>query len=457
MGALLASMCAACGKSAPAGPGAGAPIELSAPNDVDTFDPRFAADAYSLRASRLIHAGLVRLDPDTLEPKPYMAKSWTWIDPLTLRVELRDARFHSGAPLTPRDVAASIAAYQSPEVGSRHLRVVEAIARVDEDGPRAVVVHLARPHATLLTDLEVPILRADQATAPPDSVGALDGLGPFEVKRATRGDVLLERADDGVVPRPKHDVVIRTVHDDNARALRLLAGKSDVALNVLPLASTLEGEERASRRVAPRRAAHVHGRARRSRPARRRARAPRASPSRSIATASRRRSTKGARSPPTRSSRARTGRMRIPRPSPSTRAKRARSSARLLGDGARMHVTLLTSTDCFRVTVARALAQELADAGVDVDVTPLELGTMLARLNAGDFELAVLSFPEFTEPNVLRNLLHSSFVPPVGYNRAHIKDDALDALLDEGDRVQDPRSGSRSTPRSSSASATART
>ena len=62
---------------------------------------------------------------------------------------------------------------------------------------------------------------------------------------------------------------------------------------------------------------------------------------------------------------------------------------------------------------------------------------MLARLNAGDFELAVLAFPEFTEPNVLRNLLHSTFVPPIGYNRAHVHDAALDALLDDGDRVTD--------------------
>ena len=70
-----------------------------AENDIETFDPRYAGDAYSFRATRLIHAGLVRLDPDTLEPRPYLAKSWRWLDPLTLHVELRDGRphpFHSG-------------------------------------------------------------------------------------------------------------------------------------------------------------------------------------------------------------------------------------------------------------------------------------------------------------------------------------------------------------------------
>ncbi|HEY8077854.1 MAG TPA: hypothetical protein VIF62_27195, partial [Labilithrix sp.] len=67
------------------------------PNDAETLDPRHAVDAVALRTTRLLHAGLVRLDADTLEPRPYLAKSWTWTDPLTLRVELReDARFHSG-------------------------------------------------------------------------------------------------------------------------------------------------------------------------------------------------------------------------------------------------------------------------------------------------------------------------------------------------------------------------
>jgi peptide/nickel transport system substrate-binding protein len=62
---------------------------------------------------------------------------------------------------------------------------------------------------------------------------------------------------------------------------------------------------------------------------------------------------------------------------------------------------------------------------------------MLARLNAGDFALAVLQFPEFSEPNVLRNLLHSTFVPPIGYNRAHVSDSELDALLAAGDTRSD--------------------
>jgi peptide/nickel transport system substrate-binding protein len=63
---------------------------------------------------------------------------------------------------------------------------------------------------------------------------------------------------------------------------------------------------------------------------------------------------------------------------------------------------------------------------------------MIARLNAGDFDLGLLTLPEMTEPNVLRHFLHGSFVPPAGANRGRVHDAELDALLDQGDEVPDP-------------------
>ncbi len=445
MVALLASVTAltGCGRGShgDGARGGDAPIELSVPVDVETFDPRYAIDSYSLRATRLVHAGLVRLDPDTLEPKPYLAKSWTWRDAMTLHVELRDdVRFHSGAPLRPEDVAATIEAFQSAQIASRFLRVVEAIARVEPDGPHAVNVILARPHATLLTDLEVPILRADQAMAKPDPDGALDGLGPFRVARSTRGDVLLEPASDGAMPRPAHAVVLRTVHDDNARALRLIAGKSDVALSVLTLAPALvrESHDGHSIAIAERPGANVTylvSRIDRGPLADVRAR-------RAVSTAIDRAGlaatlfeghadAASTLIPPSHWAHA-------DLPPIAFDPDAARALFAQANGGERLHASLLTSTDRFRVTIARAVAQELGDAGADVEVIPLELGTMLARLNAGDFEMAILSFPEFTEPNVLRNLFHSAFAPPAGYNRAHVRDPELDALLDQGDQSSDP-------------------
>jgi peptide/nickel transport system substrate-binding protein len=103
--------------------------------------------------------------------------------------------------------------------------------------------------------------------------------------------------------------------------------------------------------------------------------------------------------------------------------------------GARLHFTLLTSTDRLRGTIARYMAQELAEVGVDLEVVPLELGTMLARLASGDFDAATLQLPEISEPNVLRVFMHGDLVPPRGANRGRIHDADVDRLLDAGDQA----------------------
>jgi peptide/nickel transport system substrate-binding protein len=121
---------------------------------------------------------------------------------------------------------------------------------------------------------------------------------------------------------------------------------------------------------------------------------------------------------------------------PADRAAARASLAEAHPEG-RLRVTLLTSTDRLRGTIARFLAQELKEVGADVEVVPLELGTLIGRLGAGDFELATLQLPELTEPNVLRVFLHSSSVPPNGANRGRVADPEVDRLLDAGESTLD--------------------
>jgi peptide/nickel transport system substrate-binding protein len=184
---------------------------------------------------------------------------------------------------------------------------------------------------------------------------------------------------------------LRTVHDENARALRLEAGRADVALNLV------------SPTLLPA-LAHQPGLAIRSRPGAtltyvvpQEGRAPmsdtrvrraislsvdrqmlcatlfdgRAHPASGlIAPANWAHSEDGALS------------------FDPAAARRLLDEAGLVGS----RLTLLTSTERLRVDVARVIAQELDDVGFTVTVVPLELGTMLARLNAGDFDLAILTF-----------------------------------------------------------------
>jgi peptide/nickel transport system substrate-binding protein len=407
-------------------------------SDPETLDPRYSTDAVGLRATRLVHAGLTRLDPDTLEPRPYAARSWRWRDALTLEVTLHDdVRFHSGKPLDAGDVVATLHAFTSPRVASRHARMVEAIDEVHAEGAHVVVVHLSRPHGTLLTDLELPVLRADQAESPPAPDGSLDGLGPYTVERFARGDLLLAPADGGVLPRPAHAVELRTVHDENARALRLESGVADVAVNLvsptlLPALAAAPGLSVVSRPGANLTYIVVnewHAGLERARV--------REGLSLAIDRALICRTLFDGHAQPASGLIAPANWAYTPAPPLEHDPARAADLLATAGVSP-WHPTILTSTERLRGDVARFIAQELGDLGIDAEVVPLELGTMIARLNGGDFDLAILQLPEMSEPNVLRHFLRSTFVPPEGGNRGGVNDEGLDHALDMGDRVTDP-------------------
>lgn len=404
------------------------PIEIVVPNDAETLDPRFAVDIVGQRVTRLLHAGLIRLDPKTLEPIPYLARAWTWTSPLTLRVELKEGiRFHSGAPFDARDVVATLQAIADPKVASRQARVVEPIADVHAEDEWTVLITLKRPHATLLTDLEMPILRADQAFSPASVDGKLDGLGPYKLVHFERGEIDLAPI-EAVFPAPKHAVTIRTVHDENARALRLLAGDADVEMNVISptLLPSLEGN---GITIGARPGANITYAMFRT------DRAPfddlymRRAFSASIDREKITRTLLAGRAHPASS---------LLPPTLWAHTDQAPFAYQPTPPNHHQPITLLTSTDRLRISIARFIAQEMNDAGWNIEVVPLELGTLIARLNAGDFDAAILQMPELTEPNVLRVFMHSTYVPPSGANRARIDDHTIDLMLDAGDAATNP-------------------
>lgn len=402
-------------------------------SDPETLDPRHTTDAIGIRLSRLVHAGLTRLDPDTLQVRPYLAMGWSWDDARTLSVDLRqDVRFHSGKPLDSTDVAATFVGIRSKKVGSRHARIVDAIDTVTPDGPHRVRFRLLRAHATLLSDLELPVLRADQAEDPPHPLGDLDGLGPYTFAHVAPGDVLLEPASSGAIPKPAHAIRVRTVRDENARALRLVAGRTDAALNIVSPSLLPALEKEPSLEVRARPGANITYVILRPQgllgetPVRR-------AFSLALDRETIARGFFGSHARPASTLIAPGHWAHVDRPQIPFDPARARE----LLAGRRPHIDCLVTPDRLRTQIARYIAQTLSEGGFDVSVVPLEFGALIARLNAGEFDCATMQIPEVGEPNVLRVFLHSTMVPPAGANRGRIADADVDAALDEGDASTD--------------------
>lgn len=414
------------------------PIEILVPSTAATLDPRYATDAVAVRATRLAHAGLIRLDPDTLSPIPYAASSFRFTGPLTLEVSLRDdVRFHSGKALTSRDVCATIRALLDPEVASPHRAVVSKIGACEERSPKEVLISLRGPHATLLTDLELPILQAEQAASKPRPAGDLDGIGPYRISRTAHGVIELEPADFSPLPRPRYPVVIRTVRDENARALRLLAGRADIAPNALSptLIPALEGRltvrSRTGANVTYLLAQNERGPT--SRVEIRRAIASGIDRELITRTLFAGKANVAATIFPEGSMAHPAGMEPLPFAPDEARA--------VLNEHSPRPLTLLTSTDRLRITVARAIAQQLADVGLVVEVVPLDSGVLFQRLSSGDYDLATLQMPELTEPHLLRWFFHSESIPlpgrPArGANRARYANSEVDAWLDAAGESQ---------------------
>ncbi len=406
-------------------------IEVLISSDPVSLDPRFSIDVAGMRIARLVHATLTRTEPHSLAPI-----AGALVEALDLEKDgavvlrlAKTARFHDGTSVTARDVLATFSALVDPALGSPSRRVLSHFTAPDAiDGPGGALVRFRprAPRATLLADLDIPILKADEAASVRDT--PLTGSGPFRI--AARGAGLVSLTPAGEAPA-KHALAIRTVRDEAARAMRVLGGRTDIVSNGLAptLALSMPGRADAPQGLS----AVTHLAAATTMLLLQNQRSPldrlevrlaigHAIDRASLVTAKLAGAARLAAGllPPT-----------LAIPAPPQRPYDPAAARRTLSTLSEPLV-LVTGTDRLRVGIARAIAQSLTDAGASVEVRSFELATLLARLSAGDFHLAPMIAPEVPDPESLRWYLHSAAIPPAAANRARVRDEDLDRWLDEG-------------------------
>lgn len=418
------------------------------PRDARELDPRFTGDAYGHKLSRLLFGSLVTIDPHRLEVVPDLAERVEIASPTEYRVILRAGlRFSDGSPLDADDVAATYESVVAPAFGSRYAASYRRIARIEKLDALRLVFHLDEPHATFLTDLELPVLRAEDAHRHL-GVGSASipvSSGPYVLAALAAGRIELEPNPHWVGGRPRYGRVrVVVVRDDNTRALRLLAGAGDLAMNAVPplLVPLFERDSRFEVRSVPGTGTTylgVHMEAGPLADARVR---------RALAHAIDRETLVRAKL----GGRARLARSwiapghwahseQVPLYAYDPERARALLDAAGLGqrpDGTRVAFTLRCGSERSTQSTARAIAAMLRAVGVEVEVRPSEVATLIADLNRGRFELTLLQVPELVEPHVLSWFFASDRIPGPGVegsNRWRLRSASLDAALERGRRA----------------------
>ena len=105
------------------------------------------------------------------------------------------------------------------------------------------------------------------------------------------------------------------------------------------------------------------------------------------------------------------------------------------GGAPRMRLSYKTSSNQFRLGVARVIAAQLRDIGIDVEVHSFEFGTFFADIKAGNYQLGSMQTSAITEPDFYYTYFHSSRVPtdasPHLHNRWRYRSEDIDSLTDK--------------------------
>jgi len=400
-------------------------------------DPRYAISNYDGKLSKLVHVGLTAVDTESLVPRLELATRVEPAGDLAWDIELRpDAKFSDGSPVTAEEVAYTYESMLAKDSDSLfHRGFTERFTRVEARGPHSVRFHLREPLATFRTDIDFGIISR-----------AGKGAGPYVVRELTSSHALLDVNPHyyGAKPKVPH-VEIKFVRDASARLLMLVGGSADLIQNGvrLDLVDEVEDRPRVQITSAPS-ILLTQMLLNNTDPLLRDVRVRQA-----IALAIDRPAIISAKF----GGRARlaTGLVapghwayepdvtRWNRDLP--RAKQLLDEAGLRdpdGDGPapRARLVYKTSSDAFRVTLARVIAAQLADVGLEVEVRSFEFATFFADIKKGSYQLASMQTSDISDPDFYFTYFHSSRIPdstnPDGGNRWRYRNARVDELTAAG-------------------------
>lgn len=418
---------------------------------MSSVDPRYAKTNYDAKLTRLIATGLTTVDTADAMPQFELAKAVEHVDDRTIDVVLRDdALFSDGQPVRAEDVARTYQTVMDDKCHSLYQGgFLERFTSVEAIDAKRVRFHLKQTVAMFMSDIEFGIISFHGVKPGECRPKKVIGAGPFTLRWLTAAGVMLDANPYfRTKPRMQH-VQIKVVRDPAARILMLVGGSADLIQNgvrpdlvddvlrrprvkkdvgasviltymLLNNTDPMLADKRVRQAIAyaidrDELIAAEFGN--------------RAVPATGLLPP-----THWAYNPEVR---------RYPHDVAKAKALLDEAGYKPDALGIRMRLVYKTSADAFRVTLARVIAAQLREAGIEVEIRSFEFGTFFVDIKKGNYQMATMQSPEITEPDFYFWFFHSSRWPtdkdPDGSNRWRYKNAEMDRLVEAGRAEMDPK------------------
>lgn len=199
---------------------------------IESLDPRYATSAVAARVAKLVYAPLFIFD-EHLMPQPFLVESFSLKDDKSYSFVLRpNLKFHNGSPLTSDDVIYTLQELSSKDVLSpfaEKLNYIKAFQKINE---LEFAIELNESHAPFLTDLIAMgiVSKKSCENRSAECRHEYNGSGPFKVVSFNEATETLKLApfSGWFEGAPHNNIVVRVVRDENTRVLELLGKKAHI-------------------------------------------------------------------------------------------------------------------------------------------------------------------------------------------------------------------------------------